>query len=121
MSVNATIDVASVEKALTITSKAFLIKAENLQKAAGSLAYAIQPIEKNVKQQLIGQNSDKTIQFVWQVLKSSFKEIPVEVGATNDIFFEIKSGLSGDEKLVIDVVEDDEMQKIYDSISKRNY
>lgn len=119
MSINATIDVASVESALTVTSRAFLIKEEHLQTVAELLNLSIQPIDKEKKLTLLQLNPDDHIQFIWAICDDCFKEIPVNIGITDNISFEIKSGLKGDEKLIVDIMEDDEMQKIYDKFYRK--
>jgi HlyD family secretion protein len=119
MNVNAKIDVAAVDSALTLTSRAFLIKQEHLQSIAELLNYEIQPLDASDKQALLTAHQDENIQFIWMVCQDCFKEIPVEIGITDNISFEVKSGLKGDEQLVVDVMEDDEMQKIYEKFYRK--
>ncbi len=119
MSVNAKIDVAEVDSALTLTSRAFLIKQEHLQPIAELLNYKIQPMEASDKQALVKLHQDENIQFIWKDCKDCFKEIPVEIGITDQISFEIKSGLKGDEQVLVDVMEQDEMQKIYEKFYRK--
>lgn len=119
MSVNAKIDVASVDSVLTLTSRAFLIKQESLQSIAELLNLSIKPLDSAEKKALLKDHSNENMQFIWVVCQDCFKEIPVEVGITDNISFEIKSGLKGDEKLVVDVMENDEMQKIYEKFYRK--
>lgn len=119
MNVNAKIDVASVDSAWVLTSHPFLIKQEHCQSIAQLLNYTIEPLEKQDKQNVLLAHANQNIQFVWQVCEQCFREIPVEVGITDNLHFEIKEGLKGDEKLVADVMEDDKMQKIYEKIFRK--
>jgi HlyD family secretion protein len=119
MSVQATIDVDSTDSALTLTSHAFLVKYEHLQPIAQLLEYTIQPIEKQSKQTLLQEHADQNIQFVWRVNDHSFQEIPVEIGMTDNLYFEVKAGLNGDEQLVADVMAQDDMQKIYETLFRK--
>lgn len=119
MSVNATIDVASVESVLTVTSRAFLIKQEHLQSVSNLLNLSIQPISEEERQSLLHSNPNDNIQFIWAICGDCFKEIPVKLGITDNISFEIKSGLKGDEKLIVDIMENDEMQKIYEKFYRK--
>lgn len=119
MSVNATIDVAAVDSALTLTSRAFLIKQEHLESIAELLNYQVVSLAKDEKQALLKSDLGENMQFIWAVCNDCFKEIPVETGITDNISFQIKSGLKGDEKLVVDVMEDDEMQKIYEKFYRK--
>lgn len=119
MSVNATIDVASVDSALTVTTRPFLIKQEHLQPLSGLLKLPIQSLSKEEKQALVKSHADGNIQFIWAMCENCLKEIPVEVGITDHLSFEVKSGLKGDEKLIVDVMEDDEMQKVYETFYRK--
>jgi HlyD family secretion protein len=119
MSVNATIDVAAADSTLALTSKSFIIKREHLQPIAELLNYAIQPIEKQDKESLLKKHPDQHLQFVWMVCEKYFKEIPVEIGIKDNVYFQIKSGLSGDEELIVEVMEDDKMQKIYEKLYRK--
>lgn len=119
MSVNATIDVAAADSALTVTSRAFLIKEENLQSVSKILNLPIRSMNSEEKEKMLQSDPDDHIQFIWTICDDCFKEIPVKIGISDHISFEIKSGLKGDEKLVVDVMEDDEMQKIYDKFYRK--
>lgn len=119
MTVQATIDVDATDSALALTSHAFLVKHEHLQPIAQLLEYSIQPIEKQSKQALLQEHADQNIQFVWRVNDHSFQEIPVEIGMTDNIYFEVKSGLNGDEQLVADIMAQDDMQKIYETLFRK--
>jgi HlyD family secretion protein len=119
MSVNATIDVADADSTLALTSKSFIIKREHLQPIVELLNYAIQPIEKKDKESLLKKHPDQHLQFVWMVCEKCFKEIPVEIGIKDNVYFQIKSGLSGDEELIVEVMEDDKMQKIYEKLYRK--
>ncbi|MFI0434540.1 MAG: efflux RND transporter periplasmic adaptor subunit [Parachlamydiaceae bacterium] len=119
MNVNAIIHVASVESALTITSGTFLIKQEHLESTSKLLNLAIHPFSKQDKQALLISHPDENIQFVWAMCESCFKEIPITIGITDNRAFQVKSGLKGDEKLVVDVMEEDEMHKIYEKFYRK--
>jgi len=119
MSVNATVDVAEVDSALTVTSRVFLIKQDHLQAASLLLNLPIHPFDQEEKEALYQSNSDENIQFIWADCTDCFREIPVKIGITDNISFEVLSGLKGDEKMVVDIMEDDEMQKIYDKIYRK--
>jgi HlyD family secretion protein len=119
MSVNATIHVSSVDASLALTSRPFIIKQDHLQSIAKLLNYKVQSLKEDDKEKLSKEQPDKHIQFVWVVCENCFQEVPVEIGVTDNIYFQIKSGLKGDEKIVADVLEDDEMQKIYEKFYRK--
>lgn len=118
MNVSATIDVAIVSSALSITSLPFLIKEEHLQSAAKCLHYKVQGLESKARKDYIVAHPNQNIQFVWKVLDQAFVEIPVEIGVSDSIHFEILGGLQDKDSVVIEVLEEDQMQKIYDHISR---
>ncbi len=119
MNVNAKIDVAAVDSTWALTSRPFLIKQEHLQSMAQFLNYTLEPVDNETKQTLLLTHADQNIQFVWQICDQCFREIPVELGMTDNIYFEIKSDLQGEEKLIVDVMEDDQMKKIYEKIFRK--
>jgi HlyD family secretion protein len=119
MSVNATIDVASVDSTIALSTKVFTIKQDHLQSISELLNYSVKPLKKQKKDSLLKNHADQHIQFVWLVSHNSFQEIPVEIGITDNIYFQIKSGLKGDEELVAEVMEDDKMQKIYEKFYRK--
>lgn len=119
MSVNASIDVASVDSALTVTSRAFLIKEDHLIPISKIMNVPIVALSDDEKKDVLDSDPDKNIQFVWAACDDCFQEIPVEVGISDQISFEIKSGLKGDEQLIVEVMEDDKMQEIYDQYFRK--
>ncbi len=118
MNVTASIDAASVKSALSVTSRAFLIREEHLKPIADLLSYDIDPLDAEEKDDL-KESKEGKIEFIWIVEKNRFKEIPVEVGITDHFCYEIKSGLNGDEECVVEVLEDDEMKKIYEKAFRK--
>jgi len=119
MSVQGTIDVEAAEGVLTLTSKPFIIKEEHLLPVAELLGYAVQPIDRMEKLSLLSAHPDQHTQFVWLVEEKVFREIPVEIGISDNIYFQVKSGLSGEENLVAEVTEKDKMQEIYEKFYRK--
>ena len=65
MTVNATIQVATAESALALTSRAFLIKKEHLKPVASLLNYSLQPMDESEKAKITGRLEEQPAQFVW--------------------------------------------------------
>jgi len=114
MSVNATIDVAKQDSALTVTARSFLIKKEHLESISDLMQMPIDSIEDHDKEELVEAHPESHIQFLWVACEDCFREVPVEIGITDNVYFEILSGLQGDEELVVDVLEDDKMREFYE-------
>ena len=119
MTVSATIDVAKVEEALTLTSRAFLINEEHLKPIATLLNYGLKPMDRMEKNKVASKQTRLPIQFVWLDRGTFFQEIPVEIGLNDQILFEIKSGLKEGDKCIVDVIEDDQRQKLYEKLYRK--
>lgn len=118
MTITATIDVASAGDALTITSRAFLLEQENIEQAADLLGYRVELVDPALKNVLI-EDETKNIKFVWIYQDNAFIERPVEVGVDDNIFFEIKSGLTKNDRVVVDVAEKDVLSEFYKRFTRR--
>ena len=119
MSVHATIDVASNPSALTLTSRAFHINRDHLLLVSELSHIPIQSIDEKEKEVLLESNQENHLQFIWILSHGTFKEIPIQIGITDHISFEILSGLTDQDQVVVDIMENDEMKKIYDQIFRK--
>lgn len=119
MSVTATIDVESVESALSLSSRPFLIKKENLAKAAKLHNKSINPCAIEEKKRLMESHPDKNLQFIWKVNKDCFTEVAVELGTHNNIYYEVLSDLNEEDQFVVEVLEEEEMDRFYEKVSKK--
>ena len=113
MSINANIAVAEAEEVWTVTSRSFLINENHLRPICEMLSFTLEPIDAEEKQMHLAMQGDSHQQFVWTLNGHCVKEMPVEVGVTDHLAFEIRSGLQGNEKLIVDIVEEDQMQEFY--------
>ena len=77
------------------------------------MSYKMSPLSRQAKKELDLKGAFKT---VWVVKDKEFIEKPVELGINDNAFFEIISGLSGDENIISDVQEPDTMQQLYSQI-----
>jgi HlyD family secretion protein len=119
MHIHATIFVESVESALAITSRTLLIKKEHLESISELFDFEIHSLSKEEKHSLVMNQPDKNIQFVWKVFENQFIETPIEIGISDDIHFEVISGLNKTDELVLEIAENDTMQAFYDQAFKR--
>jgi len=86
-----------------------------LEKIAKQLGYGYQPIQKNTKKEYRNANIQKRIKTVWVEQDKKFIERQVVLGISDNNYFdfEILEGLTPNDNIVIDMVEDDVMQNIY--------
>lgn len=119
MNVTATVTIAKRESALAITSRSFMIKKENLEGVASLLNIPLKPLGDEEKLALEQRNPSEKFSYIWVASPDCFKEVPIQVGISDQISFEVKSGLKGDEKLIVDVMEEDEMEKIYSQFYRK--
>lgn len=119
MTVNAKIKVAKAKNCLSISSQAFQINSKILKKISKQINFKMIPIDKEKKKTFeknhIGQNS---IKYVWVVQDQTFEEREIQTNITDDNHFELKSGLSDSDQVLIDLKEDDEMTSLYEKMFK---
>jgi HlyD family secretion protein len=113
MAVNAKIHVDKASNTVSIPGVAFQVNPKTVQKVAKRLNYEFQPITSKNKRRLLKASDNKRTKFVWVVDKKSFVEKAINVGITDDNYWEIKDGLTLASNLVIDVEEPDNMDKLY--------
>ncbi len=119
MTINAKINVAKCIDCLAITSQAFQINSKILKKIAKKLKFNFIPIQKNRKKELQKNNKGHySIKYVWVVQGQSFVEKAIKVNITDDNYFEIKTGMTGNDKVIVDVIEEDEMESLYRKMFK---
>ena len=113
MTVNARITVEEKENVLAVPGNIFAINAFQLQEIAKITGFGFQPMSTKEKRELDIKGAFKTL---WIVEGKTFIEKAVELGANDNAFFEIVSGLTGTEQIVSDVQEPDTMQQFYSKI-----
>jgi HlyD family secretion protein len=114
MTINAKIKIAKSTNALSISSQAFQINRRLLKTIAYQLKYPYNAISKKQKKQ-IKQNGKEPyhIKYVWVVENNCFKEKAITTHVTDENYFEIKSGVTAHDKIIIDIQEDDAMEATY--------
>lgn len=113
MSINAKIKVADAQKALALTHQAFNIDEEILKFIAEKSNYDYRPVlpEKKARDKISA--SQYQTKYVWVVKERTFIETPIVIDVTDEIFFEVKSGLEPNDNVITDIEESDEMEKLY--------
>ncbi len=113
MTVNAHIVVAEKDNVITVPGGIFAINDIILEEVAKASKYLFKPMTRQAKKELEKKGAFKT---VWLVEDKAFVEKPVELGINDNAFFEIVSGLTADEDIIVDVEEPDTMQQLYSKI-----
>jgi HlyD family secretion protein len=113
MALNAKINIAYAENVFAIKGIIFQINPKSIKAVAKQLNYLYQPLEKQAKKKFKEENSKQRVKFIWIAQEKSFIEKPIILGITDNNYFEVKSGLADSDQVIIDVVEEDEMQKLY--------
>lgn len=113
MTINADIKVAKSKDALAVTHQVFQVDADILKMIAEKITYEFHPILKEKKKRLKHDGSQFQTKYIWIVKDKAFVEKAVKVDITDDIYFEVKSGLDVDDEMVIDIEESDDMEKVY--------
>ncbi len=117
MRLNALIHIDSSPQALSITSRAFLIKQELIQLLSEMTHFAYKPFDKVQHQ----PHEMPNLMYVWKVdeQNKTFVEQPVTVGIHNNVYYQVTEGLNLNDKVIVDILEDDEMNKIYEKFFKK--
>jgi HlyD family secretion protein len=114
--VNAKISIAKVKEALAITSHAFMISPKILKEIAAQLGYGFNPIKKE-EFKLKEKSTSEFVQTAWVVQENgepqSFVEKIVTTNITDDIYYEVTSGLNENDNVIVDVEEENYLEKVY--------
>ncbi|MBD3231246.1 efflux RND transporter periplasmic adaptor subunit [Candidatus Dependentiae bacterium] len=121
MTINAKINVAKCINCLAISSHAFQINSKILEKIAHNLKFGFVPIDIKRKRSLQkGNIGNYPIKYVWAVENKNFVEKPIKINITDDNYFEIKAGIDQNDKIIVDIDEENEMETLYKKIFKSN-
>lgn len=110
MTVNARFIIQEKKNILTVPSYLFTINKTEIQKIASNNRYDFKPLDP---QELRKLERERPIKTVWVVENKSFVEKAVEIGITDNIFFEITTGITDASDIVVSIDNDDIMQSFY--------
>lgn len=105
MSISGNIDVASVTGAPSVSSGVFLISEEQVNLLAKIIDYSVIPLEKQMIRSFTAKHPEENIARVWEIKEGQFIETIVVIGINDGIFYQIKEGLKGGEKLLVNVLD----------------
>jgi len=113
MNVTARILVGEKEDVLSVIGYAFTINPTLLEYIAKLQNFTVKNIDKKTREELQENGKYNTL---WIKEGNTFIEKPVEIGIADNAFFEIISGISGDEDIVMDIHEPDTLKQLYAKI-----
>jgi len=113
MTVNARILVAEKEDVLAIPGQELAMNSFLIEQAAKLIGFQFKPMDKAKKQELEKKGAYKTI---WIQEDKAFVERPVQLGINDNAYFEVVSGLTGNENIISDIKEPDMLQQMYSQI-----
>ncbi len=113
MTVNARILVSEKDNVLAIPGQELAMNRILIEQAAKLIGFAFKPMEKAKRQELEKQGAFKT---VWVQEGKAFVEKPVQLGINDNAYFEVVSGLTGNEDVISDIKEPDTLQQLYSQI-----
>ena len=119
MTAHASIVVASAENALTILNQAFFINKKALEDVAKKLHYSFNPLPGKKAGSSDEPSTEKSTKTLWIHHNGAFSERDVEVGITDETYYVVTSGLTLQDKVIIDVDETNALDDIYKKISER--
>jgi len=115
MTVHARITVGKAENALSVPGYLFSINKKLLEAVAKEKGYEYKPLTKEEKEAFVQTLKDKErpVKKLWVFEKNAFVQKPIAIGVTDNAHFEIIAGVKGNEQIVVDVDEPDQMAKMY--------
>jgi HlyD family secretion protein len=114
MTISAKIKIAKSVNTLSISSQAFQLNPKLIKGIAKHLQYQHNAIPKQQKK-IIEKKCNKPyhIKYVWVVENNCFQEKAIKTHVTDENYFEIKSGITEYDNIIIDIEEEDAMETIY--------
>jgi len=115
MTVNSAIKVAEKENVYAVPGFVFSINPKLIEAIALSKKYGYKPLKKEKLEEFKKsvKNKENPVKTLWIFQDKSFIEKPVEIGITDNILFEIRRGLEGNEYILIDIEEADVMKQMF--------
>ena len=115
MTVHARIVVAKKENVLSVPGNLFILNKKVLKQVAQTKTYEFQRLPKKEKEAFRAalKNKSDAVKTLWVLENEAFVQKPIEVGITDNAFFEVVAGITEQEDVIVDVVEPDVMAALY--------
>jgi len=113
MSVHAKAIIAEVKQALTVPGFVFQLNSKVLEAVAQALHYTFKPITPEAKAEFAKQKGKHPIKTLWVVEGKTITEKAVEIGVTDNAFFQILSGINANDDIIADdMTASEELKKV---------
>lgn len=113
MTVHAKITIAKAKQVLAVPGFVFQLNPKVLEGAAKIMEYGFKSIDQAKKKELIKGQSEHPIKMLWVMEDKALVEKVVTIGATDNAYFQILSGLDEkDDILADDMTASDEIKKL---------
>ncbi len=113
MTVHAKTTIAQAKQALALPGFVFQLNGKVLEGIAKVIGYGYKPIDAALKQELMHKSGTHPVKTLWIAQDKMFIEKTVEIGVTDNAYFQILSGLQESDNVIADdMTTSDEMKKI---------
>ncbi len=109
MTLDAEIIIHEKDDILTVAGQVFAINPKTVEQVAQVKKFAYQPLDIKEKRELETQGN---IKFLWIEKEKAFIEVPVKTGITDGAYFEVVSGITQEDAIVSDTVEENAVAKM---------
>jgi len=115
MTVHARIIVAQAKNTLAVPGYLFSLNKKMIEAVAKQKGITYKPLDKKEKEKFAQElkNKENPIKKIWVFENNTFIQKPVQLGITDNAYFQITAGLKDSEQILVDVDEPDEMAKMY--------
>jgi HlyD family secretion protein len=113
MMVNARIIVEKIKDTLSISGLTFQINSEILEQIAKTLHMVFNPLPSEQKKTFKETHVGEKFRYVWTVDGKSFIQKAIHLGLTDNNYWQVIDGLTDKDKVINDVQEPNEMEKLY--------
>lgn len=111
MTVHAKIKVGKAKKVLALPGFVFQFTPKAIEAFTKMTGHTSKPLDITKKKEL-SKNTERPHKFIWTIENKTFIEKAVEIGISDNAFFEIKTGLIDQDEVLIDIVENDASKEL---------
>jgi|GEM_PF-705689 RND family efflux transporter MFP subunit len=110
MTVHADITVGKAKKVLALPGFVFQISEKTVEALAKAVEYSVKKVNVAKKKELKKIGAEHPHKCIWVERGKEFVETAVEIGISDNAYYEIRSGLTENDSVVFDITETDAMK-----------
>lgn len=118
MTVHAKIKVGKVKKALALPGFVFQFNSKTIEAIAKMIGYKCKPLDIAKKKE-VSKDPEHPYKYVWVAEGTTFVEKAVEIGLSDNAYFEIRTGLTDQDNVIFDIIESDATKELMKKIFGR--